>query len=104
MDRVYKSNIPAQVKELAKLRTDFAALDSKSRWIRLRIDPLLAHAQSLESLLRAAEFSREVSRLRRGVEMFHADLVYFRDNIRGLKKALETESKTLARSRKRKGG
>jgi hypothetical protein len=31
--------------------------------------------------------------------MFHADLVYFRENIRGLNKVLESERRSLKRRR-----
>jgi len=94
MDRVYRSDIPAHLKALEKLKADFAALKTETDWSRLRIEPLLAHVKYLDRLLRAKEFSRERSRLRRGVEMFHADLVYLRINIRGLKKLLADRRKT----------
>jgi hypothetical protein len=91
MDRVYKLDIPASVQSLEALRAEFAKLPSKTDWTRLRIDPLLSHARSLAGMLRSKEFARETARLRVGVGMFHADLIYFRENIRGLKKVLESE-------------
>jgi len=52
---------------------------------------LLRHLESLEELLESDEFSRELSRLTKGVELFHSDLVYFRTNVKGLKKLLQPE-------------
>jgi hypothetical protein len=99
MDRVYKRGIPDVVRSLEGLRAEFDHLDSKTDWRRLRIDPLLEHAKLLDRLLRSREFGRETARLRTGVGMFHADLVYFRDNIRGLKKVLASERKAAQRRR-----
>jgi hypothetical protein len=90
VDRVYKRDIPATRKALEKLITEFSRLDSKTDWKRLRVQPLLEHARSLERLLRSPRFARETSRLPRGVAMFRSDLVYFRDNIKALKAVLES--------------
>ncbi len=38
-------------------------------------------------------FAKEYSRLRRGVLMFHSELVYLRDNVKALKSTLESENK-----------
>jgi hypothetical protein len=97
MDRVYKSDIPASVSELERLQREFARLDRATDWNKLRIEPVLAHAKSLDRLLRSTEFARETARLRRGVGMFHADLVYLRENIRGLKAVLAAETKSSIR-------
>src|ERR1700722_680410 len=97
VDRSYKQDIPSVIKRLEHMRDQFAAIDSKTDWTRLRIEPLLEHAKSLDRLIHAKQFARETTRLRRGVAMFHADLVYFRDNIRGLNKVLESEKKGAAR-------
>jgi hypothetical protein len=94
MDRVYKEGIPAARKALEELQEQFSGLDSTTDWKKLRIEPLLEHARWLERLLRSPKFSRETSRLRRGVVMFHADLVYLRDNIKALKVTLEAERKS----------
>jgi hypothetical protein len=100
MDRVYKQSIPGVVKSLEELRSQFAGLESRTDWTRLRIEPLLKHAKLLDSLLSSGEFARERARLRAGVGMLHADLIYFRENIRGLKKALASERKAALRRRR----
>ena len=99
MDRSYKQDIPSVIKRLELIREEFAAIESKTDWIRLRIEPLLEHAKSLERLINTRRFARETARLRRGVEMFHADLVYFRENVQGLRKVLESEKKGAIRRR-----
>ncbi len=91
MDRVYKKLIPAQRKALEKLREDFSNLGSKTDWTRLRIEPLLKHAERLEQMMGSGEFSREFSRLRKGLVFFMSDLEYFRKNIRGLEELLQSE-------------
>ncbi len=91
VDRVYKNDLPELRKSLEKLREDFANTGSKTDWTKLRIEPLLRHLGSLEELLESEEFSQEFSRLRKGVELFHSDLVYFRTNVKGLEKVLESE-------------
>ena len=114
MDRTYKEDIPATRRALEELRTEFSRLHSKTDWKKLRVEPLLEHARSLERLLQSSQFARETSRLPRGVPMFHTDLVYFRENIKALKGVLESERKSQSsgsrtaarrparRSRKRK--
>jgi hypothetical protein len=97
MDRAYKQDIPSVIKRLEGLRDAFATLDSKTDWARLRVEPLLEHAKSLDRLIHTRQFARETTRLRRGVAMFHTDLVYFRENLQGLKKVLESERKTAPR-------
>ena len=91
VDRVYKNGLPQLRNALERLREDFTNLGSKTDWTRLRIEPLLRHLESLEELLESDEFSRELSRLTKGVELFHSDLVYFRTNVKGLKKLLQSE-------------
>jgi hypothetical protein len=93
MDRSYKEDIPKARKALTVLKRQFSAVPSTTDWIKLRIDPLLEHAKSLERLLRSPRFARETARLRRGVEMFHANLVYLRENVRALQKILEVETR-----------
>jgi hypothetical protein len=80
-------------KTLEELRESFSNLGSRTDWTKLRIEPLLKHLQSLEQLLESGEFSREFSRLTKGVELFHSDLVYFRTNVKGLEKVLQSEKK-----------
>lgn len=92
-DRVYKESLPELRNTLEKLKEEFSNLGSKTDWIELRIDPLLKHLESLEQLLHSGQFSGESSRLRRGVELFHSDLVYFRTNVKGLKEILQSEKK-----------
>jgi len=93
VDKVYKDNLPALRNALEELRESFSNLNSKTDWTKLRIEPLLKHLRSLEQLLESGEFSREFSRLTKGVELFHSDLVYFRTNVRGLEKLLQSEKK-----------
>jgi molecular chaperone GrpE (heat shock protein) len=96
VDRVYKADLPRLRKALEKLREDFSRLDaSKTDWTKLRIEPLLKHLDSLEQLLNSEEFSHEFSRLRKGVGLFHSDLVYLRENVKGLEKLLQSETKSL---------
>jgi len=102
VDRVYKSDIPALRDALENLRREFSGLGCKTDWARLRIDPLLQHAVSLERLLKSRKFSAEMSRLRRGVVMFHSDLVYLRENVRALQGVLESERRPLG-NRPRRG-
>jgi predicted RNase H-like nuclease (RuvC/YqgF family) len=92
VDRVYKTDLPRLRKALERLREDFSSLgSSKTNWSRLRIEPLLGHLDSLEQQLNSEEFSREFSHLRKGVTMFHSDLVYLRENVKALEKVLQSE-------------
>jgi hypothetical protein len=93
VDRVYKAGIPRLKEALVRLRKDFSGLDSGTDWVKLRIEPLLEHAEALERLLDSPDFSKEYSRLRKGVVMFHSDLVYLRENVNALEKMLESEKK-----------
>jgi len=93
VDRVYKAGIPKLRNELARLKEEFSTLESGTDWTKLRVEPLLRHAEALEGLLSQPDFAREYSRLRRGVVMFHSDLVYLRDNVKALKSTLESEKK-----------
>ena len=97
MDRSYKEDIPRTKRVLGELKKEFSGLASKTDWIKLRIDPLLSHVKSLERLLQSPKFASETARLRRGVAMFHSDLVYFRENLKALKKILEMERKSHQR-------
>jgi len=91
VDRVYKADLPALRKTLKNLKEDFSGLGSKTDWTELRIDPLLKHLESLERLLRSDQFSDESLRLTKGVKLFHSDLVYFKTNVKELKKILQSE-------------
>jgi len=93
VDRVYKAGIPQLREKLAKLKEEFSDLDSGTDWTKLRVEPLLRHAEELEKLLNRPDFAKEYSRLRSGVVMFHSDLVYLRDNVKALEKTLESEKK-----------
>ncbi len=96
VDRVYKADLPRLRKALEELREGFSDLGtSKTDWVKLRVDPLLKHLDSLKGLLRSREFSSESSRLRKGVELFHSDLVYLRANVKGLEKLLQSEKQPL---------
>ena len=96
VDRVYKSALPQFRADLERLRKDFSSLGTtKTNWIELRIDPLLRHLDSLEQLLHSEEHSLESSRLKKGVALFHSDLVYLRENVQGLERVLQSERKSL---------
>ena len=96
VDKAYKKDLPQLRSDLEKLRDGFSSLgSSRTNWTKLRIEPLLKHLDSLEQLLNSEEFSRESSRLTKGVRMFHSDLVYLRENIKGLEKVLLSEKKSL---------
>jgi hypothetical protein len=96
VDRVYKKQLPRLRNDLEKLKDSFSSLgSSKTDWTKLRIDPLLRHLDSLEQQLHSEEFSQESSRLTKGVALFHSDLVYLRENVKGLKKVLQSEKKAL---------
>jgi len=97
MDRVYKEDISATRKALEELKEEFAGLGSSTDWNKLRVEPLLDHVRSLERLLRSPKFSRERSRLPRGVVMFHSDLIYLRENVKALKAILESERRSQPR-------
>ena len=97
VDRAYKDELPSLRNTLGKLREDFANLSPKTNWTKLRIEPLLKHLESLEQLLVSREFSQEFSHLRKGVVLFHSDLVYFRTNVKGLKEILQSEEKSMGR-------
>lgn len=95
VDKVYKKDLRVLRNALEELRESFSNLNSRTDWTKLRIEPLLKHLRSLEQLLESGEFSRESSRLTKGVELFHSDLVYFRTNVEGLEKVLQSEKKIL---------
>jgi hypothetical protein len=94
MDRTYKEDIPSHRRALEELKKEFSGVASNTDWTKLRIEPLLEHVKLLERLLRSPKFSRETARLRRGVVMFHSDLVYLRANVKALKEILEIERKS----------
>jgi len=97
MDRSYKEDIPRTRRALEELKKEFSGVTSTTDWTKLRIEPLLEHVKSLDRLLRSPKFARETARLRRGVVMFHSDLVYLRENLKALKKILEIERKSHRR-------
>ena len=102
VDRVYKADLPRLRKALEELRAGFSGLgQSKTDWVKLRIDPLLRHADSLERLLTSKEFSPEFLRLRKGVALFHSDLVYLRENVKELQKLLQAERRHVEKSEDR---
>ena len=45
--------------------------------------------------MESEEFSKESSRLSKGVAQFHSDLVYFRTNVKALKEILKSERKNV---------
>jgi hypothetical protein len=93
VDRVYQSDIPEKRRALEKLKAEFLRLDSKSDWINLRVEPLLLHVKQLEQRLK----SHGTKRLRKGVRLYHSDLVYLRENVNGLKAILASERRALER-------
>lgn len=96
VDRVYRSDLPRLRRTLLDLKRRFSRLETSTDWVRLRIDPLLAHARNLESRVRRWESEG----IRGGVPMLHSDLVYLRENVRHLESALFSESR---RNRRRRG-
>ena len=90
---MYKKGIPEYRKILEELRRDFARLGTKTDWVRLRVDPVLRHAQALDRLLNSRRFTTEFARLTKGVALFHSDLVYLSTNVRELRGLLRTEAK-----------
>jgi hypothetical protein len=97
MDRSYKEDIPKTKRALDELKKEFSGVASTTDWTKLRIEPLLDHVKSLERLLRSPKFARETARLRRGVVMFHSDLVYLRENVKALKQILDVERRSRRR-------
>src|ERR1700745_172498 len=97
MDRSYKEDIPKNRQALEQLKKEFLSVASTTDWTQLLIEPLLAHVKFLERLLRSPKFARETSRLRRGVVMFHSDLIYLRENVKTLKQILDVERKSRRR-------
>jgi len=94
MDRSYKEDVPKMKRALEELKKEFSGVASTTDWTKLRIEPLLDHVNYLERLLRSPKFARETARLRRGVVMFHSDLVYLRENVRALKQILDVERRS----------
>lgn len=101
VDRVYRASIPQLRRELEKLQQHFSELRPKVDWNGIRVEPVLQHAKALEHLLESAKFSREFSRLTKGVELFHSDLVYLRADVKGLTRVLEIETRSAGRQDKR---
>lgn len=99
VDRVYKADIPELRKTLEKLKTEFSKLNSRIDWTKLRVEPLLRHVKVLEQQLK----SQGSSRLTKGVRLFHSDLVYLRENVKGLRVVLQSEKKSLRRRIKMPG-
>jgi len=97
MDKAYKEDIPKYKKVLEALRDDFSRVRPKTDWRKLRLELLLAHAARLHRQLQSPRFARETARLRKGVVMFHADLIYLRANIRALREILAEEKRAAAR-------
>jgi negative regulator of replication initiation len=97
VDRSYKEDIPKAKRALEALKKEFSGVASSTDWTKLRIEPLLDHVKALDRLLRSSKFARETARLRRGVVMFHSDLVYLRENVKALKEILEIEKKSHQR-------
>lgn len=98
VDRAYKGALPAFRTALKELQLGFSKVRPKTDWNRLRVVPLLKHVDSLEAVLKSRRFAREISRLSRGVPMFHSDLVYLRENVKELESALRRERKASERT------
>jgi uncharacterized coiled-coil DUF342 family protein len=97
VDRVYKGALPEFRRELEHLRKEFGRLKTSTNWTKLRLEPLLKHVKQLEKVISSREHSRAFSRLRRGVDSFHSDLVYLKTNISSLKRVLEAERRSLGK-------
>ncbi len=104
VDRVYRADIPRLKEALVRLKDQFSGIDNGSGWARLRVEPLLKHAEALEQLLDSPDFSDESSHLRGIVVMLHSDLAYLRENVRTLEKILESkkEGQEITHSRSKK--
>ena len=96
VDRVYKGAIPDFKARLEDLQKEFASIPSKTDWNRLRVEPLLRHVGALEAVLRSKRHAAQISRLTRGVSMFHSDLVYLQHNVKELVKTLKLEREARA--------
>jgi hypothetical protein len=94
MDRSYKEDIPRTRRALEELKKEFSGVASTTDWTKLRIEPLLDHVKCLDRLLRSPKFAQETARLKRGVVMFHSDLVYLRENVKALKQILKVERRS----------
>lgn len=98
VDRVYQGAIPEFRKAIRELKRGFAQLPTVSTdWNRIRVEPLLRHVESLEAVLRSKKLYAQIARLKRGVSMFHSDLVYLNGNLKDLKAMLERERRSSAR-------
>lgn len=89
VDRVYRSDLPRLRKILLKMRKEFVEIGAPTDWVRIRIDPLLAHLEQLNRMVRIWDSARR----QQGVSMLHSDLVYFRENVIGLERVLAAERK-----------
>ena len=96
VDRVYRTNLPSLRKSLLNMRREFSALDTSTDWVRLRVDPLLAHIDQLRAMIGIWDSSRH----RGAVPLLHADLVYFRKNVRGLRRVLAVERRLSPNKRR----
>jgi hypothetical protein len=96
VDRVYRSDLPHMREVLLNMRKEFLKANPSTAWVRLRIDPLLTHLEQLRTMVPEWDSSGPLG----GVPMLHSDLVYFRQNVRGLQRVLASERK---RSRKQRG-
>ncbi len=96
VDRVYRSDLPRLRTSLVELRSELARLDTATDWVHLRVDPLLKHAERLETLLRTWESSP----LRGAVPMLHSDLVYLRENVHRLGRVLAAQKRPSHRPRR----
>lgn len=95
VDRVYRSDLPRLRKELQNLRKEFLKIATSTDWVGLRIDPLIAHVELLRRMVR----TWDAAGTRGGVPMLHSDLVYFRQNVQGLRKVLASERRLAQRRR-----
>lgn len=93
VDKVYKTDLPRLRDALHNLKEEFSSLNTKTDWVSLRIEPLISHIETLEMLLHSPDFTQEFKRLRKGVAMFHSDLVYLRTNVKELEKVLQSEKR-----------
>jgi hypothetical protein len=98
VDRVYRSDLPRLRKVLLNMKKEFSHMDSSTDWVRLRVDPLLAHIEQLRSMVRIWDSSRVSG----GVPMLHSDLVYFRRNVKGLNGVLASERRRSRRQHRRR--
>jgi hypothetical protein len=79
-------------------------ITSQGQIVQNLIVPLLEHVASLQQLLISQEFAPEFARLKRGVALFHSDLVYLGTNVSELEEILQSENREINRIKSKEIG